>query len=329
MDQMREAYKPCAQWHRENISSCSSKFKSLLCDFPNLDTVRIDSDYFPNHLSGWLQKGDMELLQARHQGRLCHHDWVELFTATDVAYYYDRDWKQFGEEDYDNLEFVEDPALYYASPAIANGILSALIRAKIHLKDFRVSEMGFQANPTSHLPCSALRTLRASVGIWHEWSIDDHADLAFYSSLAVIISNAPKLEDLDLTAVHIGPGAASAIFNSPSTHTRLQRLSLNNWKVNKAEGDSLVGFLAVHFNTLRYLFLTRIYLYGSWRDVLEALAPLVNSTLRLLRLCSFHEFDLTWWPKERDPGLTDADFARFECQVSWNYDGFDDDFEAY
>jgi hypothetical protein len=189
--------------------------------------------------------------------------------------------------------------------------------------------MGFQANPTEHLPCSALRILRTSVGIWHEMSIEDHADLAFYSTLANMLSNAPKLEDLDLAAVHTGVGAASVSFNSLSTYTRLQRLSLNSWKVNEAEGDSLVSFLASHVNTLRYLFLTRIYLYGSWRDVREALAPMVNSTLRLLRLWSFHEFDLTWWPKERDPGLTDVDFARLECQVSWKYDGFDEDFEAY
>jgi hypothetical protein len=35
--------------------------------------------------------------------------------TTDEALCYDRSWKQFGEEHYDNLEFGEDFALNYAS----------------------------------------------------------------------------------------------------------------------------------------------------------------------------------------------------------------------
>jgi hypothetical protein len=85
----------------------------------------------------------------------------------------------------------------------------------LYLKDFRVSEMGFHTNPTEQPPSFALRTLRTSVGIWHDFGINDHA------KTANTLSNAPESEDLYLTAVPIGVGAASVIFDSLSAHTTL------------------------------------------------------------------------------------------------------------
>jgi hypothetical protein len=58
----------------------------------------------------------------------------------------------------------------------------------------------------------------------------------------------------------------------------------------------------------------------------KTIAPVINGTLQLLCLWSFHEFDLTMFPKECGPEVTDADLAGFECQASWKYDGFDEDF---
>jgi hypothetical protein len=87
-------------------------------------------------------------------------------------------------------------------------------------------------------------------------------------------------------------------------------------------GDRLVDFPAIHAKNLPYLFLTRICLYGSWRDVLKTIALMMNGTLQFLRLGSFRKFDLKMFPKERDSEVTDADLARFECQASWKYDGF-------
>jgi hypothetical protein len=72
--------------------------------------------------------------------------------------------------------------------------------------------MGSQANQIEHLLSSALRTPRTSVGIWHDFGIDDYTDLAFHQILANTLSNALKSKDLDLTAVHIGVGAATVIF---------------------------------------------------------------------------------------------------------------------
>jgi hypothetical protein len=60
--------------------------------------------------------------------------------------------------------------------------------------------------------------------------------------------------------------------------------------------------------------------------VLKTIAPVINGTLQLLCLWSFHEFDLTMFPKEREPEVTDAELARFECQAFSKYDGFDEDF---
>jgi hypothetical protein len=262
-ESLEEAYMTCAQWHREHITSCSSALASLLRAFPNLETVRIDLDHVPKHLGGWLQAGDTELLQNQYTGRLDHHDWRRLLAwENNQAFFCNRDWKQFGEEEYDDLKHDERFQLYYASPAIANSIVGALIRAKINLKDFRVSELGFQANPAEYLPCSALRTFRTSVSLWHDGMVYKEG-LMLYTTLATILSKAHKLEDLDLTAVHTGSGfdergagIASIIFGGLSNHTHLRRLSLCEWTIDDEEGR-FVDFLALHANTLRYLFLTR------------------------------------------------------------------------
>jgi hypothetical protein len=118
-----------------------------------------------------------------------------------------------------------------------------------------------------------------------------------YTTLVTILSKAHKLEDLDLTAVHTGSGfdergirIANIIFGNLSTHTRLRRLSLCEWTIDDEEGR-FVGFLALHANTLRYLFFTLIYLTGSWRNVLKTIAPMMNGTFQLLRLWSFNEQD--------------------------------------
>jgi hypothetical protein len=156
--------------------------------------------------------------------------------------------------------------------------------------------------------------------------------LMLYTTLATILSKAHKLEDLDLTAVHTGSGfdergagIASIIFGGLSNHTHLRRLSLCEWTIDDEEGR-FVDFLALHANTLRYLLLNRIYLIGSWRNVLKTIAPMMSETLQLLRLWSFHEQD---WQGEYDPRITDADFAMFECQVSWSYGGIDEPFDKW
>jgi hypothetical protein len=156
--------------------------------------------------------------------------------------------------------------------------------------------------------------------------------LILYTTLANILSKAHKLEDLDLTAVHTGSGfdergarIVNIIFGNLSTHTHLRRLSLCEWTIDDEEGR-FVDFLALHANTLRYLFLTRIYLTGIWRNVLKIIAPMMNETLQLLRLWSFNEQD---GQGEYDPRITDADFAMFECQVSWSYGGIDGPFNRW